>query len=51
MRRPRLRPRKASGKAHHPEPALALTIPAKPNDFDDGLLTASEIAQLKLDAD
>ena len=23
----------------------------KPNDFDDGLLTASEIAQLKLDAD
>jgi CHAT domain-containing protein/Tfp pilus assembly protein PilF len=33
------------------EPALALTIPEKPNDFDDGLLTASEIAQLKLDAD
>jgi CHAT domain-containing protein len=33
------------------EPALALSIPAKPNDFDDGLLTASEIAQLKLDAD
>jgi hypothetical protein len=33
------------------EPALALTIPDKPNDFDDGLLTASEIAQLKLDAD
>jgi CHAT domain-containing protein len=26
-------------------------IPSKPNDFDDGLLTASEIAQLKLDAD
>jgi CHAT domain-containing protein len=24
---------------------------AKPTDFDDGLLTASEIAQLKLDAD
>jgi CHAT domain-containing protein/Flp pilus assembly protein TadD len=38
----------AKGKA---EPALALTIPAKPTDFDDGLLTASEIAQLKLDAD
>jgi CHAT domain-containing protein/lipopolysaccharide biosynthesis regulator YciM len=33
------------------EPALALTIPDKPNDLDDGLLTASEIAQLKLDAD
>src|SRR5262249_68190 len=33
------------------EPALALTFPDKPNDFDDGLLTASEIAQLKLDAD
>ena len=33
------------------EPALALSIPAKPNNFDDGLLTASEIAKLKLDAD
>jgi CHAT domain-containing protein len=33
------------------EPALALSIPEKPNDVDDGLLTASEIAQLKLDAD
>jgi CHAT domain-containing protein len=33
------------------EPALALSIPEKPTDFDDGLLTASEIAQLKLDAD
>ena len=33
------------------EPALALTIPDKPDDFDDGLLAASEIAQLKLDAD
>jgi CHAT domain-containing protein/Flp pilus assembly protein TadD len=33
------------------EPALALTIPEKPSDLDDGLLTASEIAQLKLDAD
>src|SRR5262249_58952893 len=33
------------------EPALALSIPDKPNDIDDGLLTASEIAQLKLDAD
>jgi CHAT domain-containing protein len=33
------------------EPALALTVPKQPNEFDDGLLTASEIAQLKLDAD
>jgi CHAT domain-containing protein len=33
------------------EPALALTIPDQPTEFDDGLLTASEIAQLKLDAD
>src|SRR5439155_15340165 len=29
------------------EPALALTIPDRPTDLDDGLLTASEIAQLK----
>jgi CHAT domain-containing protein len=33
------------------EPALALTMPDKPTDLDNGLLTASEIAQLKLDAD
>jgi len=33
------------------EPALVLSIPDRPSDFDDGLLTASEIAQLKLDAD
>ena len=33
------------------EPALALTIPAQPSDLDDGLLTASEVAQLKLNAD
>jgi len=34
------------------EPALVLTPPAKPQDAeDDGLLTASEVAQLKLDAD
>jgi CHAT domain-containing protein/tetratricopeptide (TPR) repeat protein len=38
----------AKGKV---EPALALTIPDQPTDEDDGLLTASEIAQLKLDAD
>jgi CHAT domain-containing protein/tetratricopeptide (TPR) repeat protein len=33
------------------EPALALTIPPAPSDADDGLLTASEVAQLKLNAD
>jgi CHAT domain-containing protein len=33
------------------EPALALTLPAKPSDTDDGLLTASEVAQLKLNSD
>lgn len=33
------------------EPSLALTIPGKPTDVDDGLLTASEVAQLKLNAD
>ena len=33
------------------EPALALTPPKAPNEVDDGLLTASEVAQLKLHAD
>ncbi|MGA8616809.1 MAG: CHAT domain-containing protein [Xanthobacteraceae bacterium] len=33
------------------EPALVLTLPAHPTEFDDGLLTASEVAQLKLNAD
>jgi CHAT domain-containing protein len=33
------------------EPSLALTLPAKPNSFDDGLLTASEVSALKLNAD
>ncbi len=33
------------------EPSLALSIPAQPSEFDDGLLTASEVAQLKLNAD
>ena len=33
------------------EPSLALTIPAQPTDLDDGLLTASEVAQLKLNAE
>jgi CHAT domain-containing protein/Tfp pilus assembly protein PilF len=33
------------------EPSLALSVPAKPTDEDDGLLKASEVAQLKLNAD
>jgi CHAT domain-containing protein len=33
------------------EPALLLTPPATASELDDGLLTASEVANLKLDAD
>jgi len=33
------------------EPSLVLSIPKQPTDFDDGLLTSSEVAQLKLNAD
>ncbi|MGC2774490.1 MAG: CHAT domain-containing tetratricopeptide repeat protein [Bradyrhizobium sp.] len=33
------------------EPPLALSLPAAPSALDDGLLTASEVAQLKLNAD
>jgi CHAT domain-containing protein/tetratricopeptide (TPR) repeat protein len=33
------------------EPSLALTIPEQSTELDDGLLTASEVAQLKLNAD
>jgi len=33
------------------EPSLALSMPRQPSDLDDGLLTASEVAQLKLNAD
>ena len=33
------------------EPALAFSIPDKPSDVDNGLLSASEVAQLKLNAD
>jgi CHAT domain-containing protein len=33
------------------EPSLALSLPKQPTDLDDGLLTASEVAQLKLNAD
>ena len=40
-----------AGTFNESEPALALTVPDHPNEFDDGLLTASEIAELTLDAD
>ncbi len=33
------------------EPALALTPPAQPSELDDGLLTASEVARLRLNSD
>jgi CHAT domain-containing protein len=33
------------------EPSLALSTPEHPSEFDDGLLTSSEVAQLKLNAD
>jgi CHAT domain-containing protein len=33
------------------EPSLALSMPRQPSELDDGLLTASEVAQLKLNAD
>ena len=33
------------------EPAIALTLPEKATDQDDGLLTASEVAQLRLNAE
>jgi CHAT domain-containing protein len=33
------------------EPALVLSLPAKATELDDGLLTSSEVAQLKLNAD
>ena len=33
------------------EPSLAFSFPDNPTDIDDGLLTASEVAQLKLNAD
>lgn len=37
--------------AERAEPALLLTPPQSPTEEDDGLLTSSEIAQLRLDAD
>jgi CHAT domain-containing protein len=33
------------------EPSLVLSIPRELSEFDDGLLTSSEVAQLKLNAD
>lgn len=33
------------------EPALALTLPRQASELDDGLLTSSEVAQLRLNAD
>jgi CHAT domain-containing protein len=33
------------------EPALVLTIPEKPSEDDDGLLRASDVAKLKMNAD
>jgi CHAT domain-containing protein/Tfp pilus assembly protein PilF len=33
------------------EPSLALSTPEHPSELDDGLLTSSEVAQLKLNAD
>jgi CHAT domain-containing protein len=33
------------------EPTLVLTIPEKPTERDDGLLQASEVSELKLNAD
>jgi CHAT domain-containing protein len=33
------------------EPALVLSLPKVPSESDDGLLTASEVAQLQLDAE
>ena len=33
------------------EPSLVLSLPKQPTEFDDGLLIASEVAQLKLNAD
>jgi CHAT domain-containing protein len=37
--------------AERAEPALLLTPPDQATEADDGLLTASEVSQLKLDAD
>jgi hypothetical protein len=39
------------GRRQRARRARAALLPKKPNDFDNGLLTASEVAQLKLNAD
>jgi hypothetical protein len=44
----RVRVRRTFGVA---ERSLALTLPEQPTELDDGLLTASEVAHLKLNAD
>ncbi len=47
-----LLPGEAEGIAQsRAEPALILTPPLRASEEDDGLLTASEVAQLKIDAD
>lgn len=40
----------ASFRKENPEPALVMTLPSVSTDEDDGLLTASEISNLKLNA-
>jgi hypothetical protein len=38
----------ATSAAGLAEPSLALTLPKQPTGLDDGLLSASEVAHLKL---
>jgi CHAT domain-containing protein len=40
-----------AGDLTNAEPALVLTPPETGTELDDGLLTSSEVAQLKLNAD
>ena len=41
----------AAGQFNLSEPAVVMALPAVPTDEDDGLLTATEVAQLRLNAD
>jgi CHAT domain-containing protein len=41
----------AGGARSYAEPGLVLTPPQQPSDLDDGYLSASEIAELRLSAD
>jgi CHAT domain-containing protein len=41
----------ATSSIGHAEPSLALTLPKQPTELDDGMLAASEVAHLKLNAD